>query len=55
MLSAAQFHGHALRHDRVRDNTITDNQKLDIFYDRSGVDNHFHGNTCGTSQPAWIC
>jgi hypothetical protein len=55
MLSARQFGGLPLRHDRVRSNTITGNSTLDVFYDGSGFDNHFPGNTCATSQPAWIC
>jgi len=43
------------RHDTISNNTITGNSPLDIFYDRSGSDNHFPGNTCNTSQPSWIC
>jgi hypothetical protein len=42
-------------HDTIADNTITGNSPLDVFYDHSGSDNHFPGNTCNTSQPAWIC
>jgi hypothetical protein len=54
MLSAKQFGGLPLRHDRVHNNTITGNT-LDVFYDGSGFDNRFHHNTCASSKPAWIC
>jgi nitrous oxidase accessory protein NosD len=43
------------RHDTIAHNTITGNSPLDVFYDKSGSDNHFPGNTCNASQPAWIC
>jgi hypothetical protein len=43
------------RHDTIAHNTITGNSPLDVFYDESGSDNHFPGNTCNTSQPSWIC
>ena len=43
------------RHDTIAHNTITGNSPLDVFYDESGGDNHFPGNTCNTSQPSWIC
>ena len=43
------------RHDTISNNIITGNSPLDVVYDGSGSDNHFPGNTCNTSQPAWIC
>jgi nitrous oxidase accessory protein NosD len=43
------------RHDTISHNTITGNSPLDVFYDESGSDVHFPGNTCNTSQPSWIC
>ena len=43
------------RHDTISHNTITGNSSLDVFYDGSGSDNLFPGNTCNTSQPSWIC
>jgi nitrous oxidase accessory protein NosD len=55
MLSAKPFGGLPLRHNRIEDNTITGNSAFDIFYDGSGFDNRFIGNTCATSQPGWIC
>ena len=42
------------RHDTISHNTITGNSPLDVFYDGSGSDNHFRGNTCNASQPSWI-
>jgi hypothetical protein len=39
----------------VIDNTLRGNSPFDIFYDRSGGDNVFRGNTCNTSHPSWIC
>jgi nitrous oxidase accessory protein NosD len=43
------------RHDTISHNTIKGNSPLDVFYDESGSDVHFPGNTCNTSQPSWIC
>jgi nitrous oxidase accessory protein NosD len=55
MVSAKPFGGLRLRHNRVIDNTLRGNSPFDIFYDRSGGDNVFRGNTCNTSHPSWIC
>ncbi|MDX6534796.1 MAG: hypothetical protein QOF68_2540 [Gaiellales bacterium] len=56
MISAKQITGGSpVRNNTIRDNTITGNAPFDIFYDASGFNNRFIGNTCDTSQPAWIC
>jgi hypothetical protein len=55
MISAKPFGGFPLRNNRVEDNTITANSALDIFYDGSGFNNRFIGNTCATSYLSSIC
>jgi parallel beta-helix repeat protein len=36
-------------------NHASGNAGFDIFWDRSGSDNHFFKNVCGTSNPKFIC
>ena len=55
MLSAKKNGGTPVRNDHIRNNTITGNRAFDIFYDGSGFNNTFTGNTCNTSQPSSIC
>jgi nitrous oxidase accessory protein NosD len=55
MISAKPFGGFPLRNDRVENNTFSGNQAFDIFYDGSGFNNTFSGNTCSISQPSSIC
>jgi len=55
LMSAKPFGGTPVRNDHIRDNTITGNQAFDIFYDGSGFNNTFTGNTCNSSQPSSIC
>lgn len=55
LMSAKPFGGTPVRNDHIRNNTITGNKAFDIFYDGSGFNNTFTGNTCNTSQPSSIC
>jgi hypothetical protein len=55
LVSAKQFGGTPVRNDHIRNNVITGNQAFDIFWDGSGFNNTFTGNTCNTSQPGSIC
>jgi nitrous oxidase accessory protein NosD len=55
LVSAKPFGGSPVRNDHIRHNVITGNQAFDIFWDGSGFNNTFTGNTCATSQPGSIC
>jgi len=41
--------------NRVNENEVSGNKPADIVWDRTGTENRFGDNDCGTSQPAWIC
>ena len=35
----------------ITGNTLSGNDPVDLFWDGNGSHNHFHGNSCTTSQP----
>jgi len=55
MLSGSLGGGAGPTGNAINFNHSWNNAGFDIFWDRSGSDNHFFKNTCGTSNPAFIC
>jgi parallel beta-helix repeat protein len=49
------FEGTPPRHNSVVGNFMTQRNKPDIFWDKSGSGNRFVGNVCKTSQPGGLC
>jgi parallel beta-helix repeat protein len=55
MLSGSIAGGQGPTGNAINYNHASGNAGDDIFWDGSGSDNHFFKNTCGTSNPAFIC
>jgi hypothetical protein len=55
MLSGSLAGGQGPTGNAINYNDAWNNAGFDIYWDRSGSDNHFFKNTCGTSSPAFIC
>lgn len=47
--------GNAPVGNTIRNNTFGDNKPYDIWYDGTGSGNTFPGNSCDSSNPAYIC
>jgi hypothetical protein len=49
------YFGSAAAHNIILNNTVLENQPLDLAYDGEGTGNRFVSNMCGTSYPAGLC
>jgi len=47
--------GHTPANNLIKRNHAHNNRPFDISYDRTGFNNRFVNNDCGTSTPAFIC
>jgi parallel beta helix pectate lyase-like protein len=55
LLSSSPFGGNNPVDNTISNNIANGNTPFDIRWDKSGKGNTFAANTCGSSQPAWIC
>lgn len=49
------YYGSDAAHNLILNNTVLDNQPLDLAYDGLGTGNQFFFNRCSTPYPAGLC